>query len=213
MPNPLSRITLNPGNVEIGNIGSRSLAFRPILAIAAMECIATWSHVESFMLKLYVDLAGGAEADAAAVYLAMDSASFKATVVRTLAERKLNPDDLVLLTAITTLVKTAQKDRDKIAHWIWGTASGLPDSILLADPRHLDLKREKIFVYTEQDFNEMRLKFERIARFGMRFRDIVRPSFAQSRDKAFDELSREPEISKIMNRPNQQDKPHVTEHP
>jgi len=49
MPNPLSRIAPNAG-YEINNNGFRTLARRPKLALMAMEAIAAWSNVESFMM-------------------------------------------------------------------------------------------------------------------------------------------------------------------
>jgi|GEM_PF-5235791 len=78
MPNPLSRIPGSWGHIELGEVGTGTLASRPALALAAMECIATWSHVENFMLDLYSDLAGGVESDAAAVFFAVDGAGPRA---------------------------------------------------------------------------------------------------------------------------------------
>ncbi|AXW64707.1 hypothetical protein CJO94_24440 (plasmid) [Ralstonia solanacearum] len=59
MPQPLSRVTPEAGIVVIGNAGDRVLARHPDLAVLAIEAIASWSNVESFMLGLFVELFGG----------------------------------------------------------------------------------------------------------------------------------------------------------
>lgn len=174
MPNPLSRIPGSWGHIEIGEVGTGTLASRPALALAAMECIATWSHVENFMFDFYADLAGGVKTDAAAIYFALTGATPKREVVATLAKRKLDPSRLELFGALTKLAKAGQKERDRLAHWIWGTASGLPNALLLADPRDEAHSSETILVYTQQDFDTIRRQFERLATLYFNFRFIAR---------------------------------------
>ena len=53
MPQPLSKVISN-ASIFIGNAGDRPLARHPKLAILAMEAIASWSNVESFMLSLFM---------------------------------------------------------------------------------------------------------------------------------------------------------------
>lgn len=199
MPQPLSRVAPD-AHFEIGNVGTRSLAQRPALAVMAMEAIAAWSHVDSFMLKLYVELAGGEEADAAAVYLAMESSRAKATLVTVLAERKLSPDNLKLLRAIIKVSESAQKDRDKLAHWVWGTSPQLPDALLLADPRTHFSSPERIFVYKQADFEAMRVKFDRIAIWGNKFYFILIGNPANRDGRIYAQLCQEPEIAETLDR-------------
>lgn len=199
MPQPLSRVAPN-ANAEIGNVGMRSIRSRPALALLAIEVISTWSHVENFMLRLYLDMAGGHETDAAAVYLAMDTANAKTKVVTTLAERRLSPDNQKLLRAILRLVKSYQLDRDKLAHWIWGTSPDLPDAVLLFDPRHVAMTRDKIFVYRENDFEASRQKFERLAHLGSLFRFVIGDHPANREGRLYAQLCAEPEIAGILNR-------------
>lgn len=203
MPQPLSRIA-HHANVEIGNVGDDPLSHRPQIALLAMKSIAAWSNVESFMLRTFVELAGGQKADAAAVFLAMETSTAKSAAISALAERKLSAPNLALLRAIIKVVKSAQKERDKIAHWIWGTSAQLLDALLLADPRNLDLKREEIYVYREADFVAMISRFERIAGWGLSFRFIMRGHVANRDGQLYDELCQEPEISEILRRPARQ---------
>jgi len=157
------------------------------------------------MLNMYVELAGGAEADAAAVYLAMETNSAKSTAISILAERKLDADQLKLLRAIIKVAKSAQKERDKLAHWVWGTSTNLPDALLLSDPRNLQFNNDLIFVYTADDFEAMRRKFERIAGFGFEFRWILMGHPANRDGELYAKLCREPEIAEILRRQAQQD--------
>ncbi len=199
MPQPVSRVK-SDANIEIGNVGTRTLASRPALAVMAMEAIAAWAHVESFMLRMYVELAGGAQSDAAAAYLALDTTSAKSKVVSVLAKLKLSKENYSLLRALIKLTKTAQKDRDKLAHWIWGSSEQLPDAILLADPRNLDLSTDQIFVFREADFESMRVKFERIAGMGLKFRFILLNHPANRDGRLYKEICEEPEIAEILGR-------------
>jgi len=189
MPNPLSRIPGSPGHIELGEVGTGTLASRPALAVAAMECIATWSHVENFMFDFYADLAGGVQSDAAAVFFAVDGAGPKRAIVAALAERKLDPARLELFWALTKLTKAGQKQRDRLAHWIWGTASELPSALLLADPRDASHSRETILVYTQRDFDAIRSQFERLATLYFNFRLIARGQ--DQSHEIFDALSAE----------------------
>ncbi len=204
MPQPLSRVLPNVGGLEIGNVGTRTLTQRPELALMAMEAIATWSHVENFMLRMYVELAGGAGADAAAVYLAMETATAKSAAISVLAARKLTPENQRLLRAIIKLVKTAQKDRDKLAHWVWGLSPDLPDALLLLDPRSLSSSHDQIYVYRSQDFQAMRQRFESLAKHSHLFWFILQNHVANRELQLYERLCQVPEIAEILDRQAQQ---------
>lgn len=198
MPQPLSKVCPD-ASYEIGNVGTRSLLMRPELGLKAMEVIATWSHVESFMLSTYVELAGGDNADAAAVYLAMETSSAKSAAINTLAELKLTQDNLVLLKAIIKILKSSEKHRNKLAHWIWGTSDQIPDGLLLADPRDRRFSPENIYVYKAVDFDGYRTLFSRIAGWGMLFRFILMDHVANRNGELYHQLCAEPEISEVLN--------------
>ena len=199
MPQPLSRVLPKAG-YELGNVGFQTLRRRPSLALAAMECIASWSHVEGFFLQTYVQLAGGAEADAAAVYLAMETSTAKSEAIRVLSERKLSPDNRALMQAIIRVSKAAQKERDKLAHWSWGTSEQLPDALLLADPRKLTPDRKHIYVYRANDFESMRQRFDKIAGWGQLLMFILMDHPANRGGRLYARLCAEPEIASILNR-------------
>src|SRR5690606_34285742 len=114
--------------------------------------------------------------------------------------KKLDDNNRRLLNAIIRIAKSAQKERDKLAHWVWGTSSSLPDALLLSDPRNLNFEADMIYVYTAEDFENIRVKCERIAGFAMRFRFILKGHVANTNNRLYDTLCEEPEISEILNR-------------
>ena len=93
MPQPLSRVSPNAG-VVIGNAGDRPLERHPALASVALEAIASWSNVEGFLLRLFIQLLGGNESLAASVYMALDGQSAKTNAIKAAAANALRDLDL-----------------------------------------------------------------------------------------------------------------------
>lgn len=194
MPQPLSRVAPN-ANVRIGNVGDYPLRRHPDLALLAAEVIASWSNVEAFTLRLFVDLMGGSQEIATTVFLALEVQSQKSAAINAVAAEKLGQEQRALLAAILACVKSNQKRRDKIGHWTWGDTPQIPDALLLINPKNAidsDINREQIFVYKNHDFDEIIKANERLAGFAMRFGFIVRE--APQRDLLFAQLCAEPEI-------------------
>jgi hypothetical protein len=110
-----------------GNAGDRPLARHPDLAVHAIEAIASWSNVESFMLRLFVEVFGRHRSLAADVFLSLEGQAAKSAAINAAAASVLKDRDpeLRLLRAILAIVKTNEKDRNKLAHWTWG---GQPES-------------------------------------------------------------------------------------
>jgi hypothetical protein len=201
MPQPVSKVLPN-ALLVFGNVGDYPLQRHPDLALLAMETIASWAKVESFMLNLYVEMLGGYDDKAAAVYLALDTQRAKTAAINAVAARVLSPENQRLLAAILKLVRSNQKSRDRIAHWIWGDSPNIPDA-LLADPiEHVSgrFNPDRIFVYKKPDFDSVIRANERVAGFGMTFQFIVRGHVANQNNRLYDELCSEPEIREILNR-------------
>lgn len=180
--------------------GYRILHDRQSLCVKALNAIAAWSNVESFMLKTYVELAGGADADAAAIFVALETRSAKSAAIDTLARLKLDDKHLALLRAIISIVNSTQKTRDKLAHWTWGISPQIPDAVLLSDPRNLEQTPDKIFVYRAKDFDDLTAKCDRICGWGMLFRFILNEHPVNSDGRIYDKLYAEPEIQNLLNR-------------
>jgi hypothetical protein len=211
VPQPLSSTYRNAA-VYIGNVGSGFPSppkERPALAVLAAEVIASWSNVEAFMMRLFIDLMGGPADLAARVYLALEAQSAKSAAINAAAEAKLTLKEREMLRAILALAKTHQKTRDKVAHWSWGISPQLPEALLLANPKDLiddDYDRTNIYVYTARDFTDAIKANERLAGYGMNFRFMLTnrdPSTegGQIYDQLYAELAAIPEIQERMGRP------------
>jgi hypothetical protein len=136
VPQPLSRMMPNAG-IILGNAGDRPLARHPELAVLAIEAIASWSNVEAFMLRLFMQLLGGNESLAASVFLALENQASKTAAISAAAATALRerPAELNVLRAILSITKTNEKDRNKLAHGTWGDSPNIPDAVLLVNPR------------------------------------------------------------------------------
>jgi hypothetical protein len=202
MPQPISAVRPN-ANIIIGNNADPTpFSQRPQLAPLAIEGIASWSTVESFMLRLYVTMCGGPEDKAAAIFLSLESQSPKSAAIQAVA--KFFPaDQQALLRAILAISKTRQKHRDKLAHWVWGTSRELPDALLLVNPRTTiwdQINRDDVFVYTSQDFNEIINANRRLAGHISLFRMIISGHLANRNNELYDELCAVPEIREKLDR-------------
>ncbi len=197
MPEQLSRVAPEAG-VMIGNAGDRPLSRHPDLAVLAMEALASWSNVEAFLLRLFVELFGGQGALAADVFLSLQTQSAKSAAIETAAARVLEnrPEELRVLRAILGIAKTNEKERNKLAHWTWGESKQIPDALLLVDPRSVDdhLDRSNIYVYRAQDFQSIIRANDRLCGFGLTFTFILIGHVANDEGRLLRELVAEPDI-------------------
>ena len=217
MPQPLSRVRPGGCSYHLNNVGDYPLREREQLARAAMEGIASFATVESWMLELYLELAGGNKSIAASMFLTLESRSARSSVLQPLIAA-LEPRYQDLYRAIAKLLRTRALDRDKLAHWVWGVSNDLPDALLLADPKALALINyaeraetsrlpDHIFVYRASDFVSIIERNNELAGFGQRFRFIVRGHPANREDRLYHELCAEPALADILRRQDERDQP------
>jgi hypothetical protein len=209
MPQPLSHLR-KPVGFNLNNVGDYVLRERETLARAAMEGIATFATVESWMLELYLDLAGGNKSVAAEIFLELESRSSRSAALQPLIAR-LEQRYQELYHAIAKLLKTRALDRDKLAHWVWGISAQLPDALLLADPKALALLdplepnyREKlkasIWIYKAKDFTDIIEGNIQLASFGFKFRWIMKNHPKNREDELYHALCAEPVLADILRR-------------
>jgi hypothetical protein len=202
-PQPLSKVNPN-ATVVAGNAGHRVLFERPALAVLAMEGIASFSNVESFLLRLFVRIFGGDESLAARIYLTLDGQGPKTAV---LAEAiKAMPDQryAALTTAIVGISKSNQQERDKLAHRVFGLSPNLPDALLLIDPKAMiadtGIDRSKVWVYKANDFERIITANDRLCGHGMILLFILNGHPANQEDRLYDQLCKEPEVRERLDR-------------
>jgi hypothetical protein len=135
MPQPLSTYGPNTGIVHIASSDSSPSRHRPTLALGAMHAIAEWSIVDTSMSIVFVTLLGNNPGPAAAIYASIGSGAKKAAF-GAIAESSIT--DLTVLDlfgAISKRYASLADERHRLAHWVWGHASYIPDGVLLCDPR------------------------------------------------------------------------------
>lgn len=178
MPQPLSKVRPNYQFLQYGNVGDRPFEERPRLGILAMAAIASWSNVETFMLHAFVELLGGQQSLAADVYVALDGKAAKNAAIEAAAKRALadSPELQQVFWTLLSIVKSAQKERDKLAHWQWGTVSDLPDALILVDPRkdYLESSESDPFVYRERDLTDLITRNNEICGLLLQFRAVLK---------------------------------------
>ena len=217
MPKALSHLH-RPIGYQLNNVGDFPLRERERLARYAMECIASFSTVESWMLNLYLDLVGGNKSDAAALFMKMESRGTRSAALAPFISR-LDKKYQSLYRAIEQLMKIRAKPRDKLAHWVWGISHDLPEALLLANPKALatldhlsptysdDMKKE-IWIYEAKDFEKIIQENNELAGFGMEFRFIVRGHPANRGDQLYQSLCAQPALAEILNRQSKRDQSH-----
>jgi hypothetical protein len=202
MPQPLSRV-MPTASVYMNNIGDFPLQRHPEMALLIAEVISTWATVEAFMLDMFVDMMGGDSNNAAIVFLALEAQSAKSAAIQAIARKVLSPDNQKLLSAILAPVKSGQKERDKVAHGVWGDSPQINDGVLLSDPRDKYNGQSRylnIFVYKFEDFDAIRRKNQRLSSFGMSFHYIITGHITNKDGDIFHRLCSEPEIREKLDR-------------
>ena len=204
MPQPLSRVAPD-ASIALGIAADRPLAKHANLALLAIEAIASWSNVESFMLHLFIELFGGQGSLAADVFLALDGQAAKSAAIDAAANSVLSdrPDELKVLRAIMAIAKTNEKDRNKLAHWTWGESPDLPDALLLVSPRAYlgNLDRSDVYVYKEGDFTRIVLANDRLCGYGLLLRFVIQGHAGNRDGSMLAQLKGKAEIQERLARP------------
>jgi hypothetical protein len=201
MPQPISRV--NPrANIAIANAGDRPLLRHPDLAALAIEAIASWSNVESFLFNMFIELLGGNESVAANIYLSLENQSAKNAALNAAAETQLKEkaEEYAVFKAIMSIAKTNEKSRNKLAHWTWGDSTNIDDAILLINPRSLinGLDKSEVFLYKERDFTSITEANDRLCGYGLEFNFILKNHVANRDGALLLKLQNTPEIQERL---------------
>ena len=219
MPQPLSRV--NPGvNINLGNNSDSPSRHRPALALLAMNVVAEWSILESFVTTLFTKMLGSSAEIGTEMYVALSGGAAQNAAFRAVADATLKGDEKDVFEAIFAEYKSISKMRNNIAHWVWGHSPELPDAALLIDPKHFtrwrvsfdkaiasrtgeslpDTPRDKIFVYRDSDFILISNKIQRLIGFVVDFNFVLSNHVANQGGQLLQRLLVEPEILEFVSR-------------
>lgn len=117
--------------------GRIDLQTKPKIAKAVARCVARWAEVEFQFSTLLTEMVRGNAELVFAIYASLTSAIQKAAILRTVAERSLNERDFELFSALLLISSSAEKQRNRLVHWMWGRSPKIKHGLLLADPKTL----------------------------------------------------------------------------
>ncbi len=141
-------------------------AKRPLLAQIIGDCTAIWPYIEHDMALALSGLLNAKSPAALGVFIALRGFRTQKEVIEGAARVALSDNEQRLLSACLTVIWTAQKARDDIAHGLWGVLDSEVDTLMwisgadygpwnaaslaAGGAGHGELLK-KCFVYTKQD--------------------------------------------------------------
>lgn len=139
---PFSKIRSN-GNYAFG---TDLLGSRPDLMTLVGIAIAGWSVAQAHLGNTFAALLGAKHPVTMSIYAAFDSFMVQRQILVTAANELLPKRYAAIFRATLKIIEKAAKDRNRLAHWIWGVSVDPEIStkvLLLANPRHVWATRVK----------------------------------------------------------------------
>lgn len=149
---------------------------RPHQAMKVARCISEFSNLET-MLPVTLAFMLSADAETTfSMWSSLENRSAQLRLIDAAAESQLEDDyhDCWIVLS-TKYIRAVMKERDKLAHWVWGYTDELPDTLLLTEPIQkaraqwkmtsvvpvvpTPVSREGVFVVTDGDLDRI---FKRI---------------------------------------------------
>jgi hypothetical protein len=199
-----------------------AMVVRPKLAGKVAHCIALWAEIEIFLGAFLGLLLHTNEKAAVAMYSALENRAAQLRMLIAAAEASLEPSRFEVVTAfLSSIIRPAMRERDRLAHWTWGHSDQLPDALLIAEPGHTlshlmeALKRQRGVrptVDVPSDFTKIyvvrQTDLDGIAKRSAAARDLLRVAMATvwnlntpaQRDVYLQQLSSVPEIRAALDR-------------
>lgn len=228
MPQPLSKH--GPlKSLSIGNNSDSPSRHRPELALLAMQVIAEWSILESFMAGLLVKMLGANPGPAAAMYSSLTGGAAQRAAFRAIADVSINDESVRnVFEATLSTYSSLSVQRNKIVHWTWGHSDDIPDGVLLANPRammeyQLEMKVDTdalmaggefdsnknripindIFIYKKVDFEKLSESINALIRQIMELGFVLTGHAANKDGRLLRQLLETPLVREFVNRRNQ----------
>jgi hypothetical protein len=215
--NPLKRVRLDWETISIGHNPAEAMELRPALAVKVSQCIGTSALVELWLGLTLAHLMKADHRAALAMFNSVQSRSAQAGMLRAAAEEALSsqPEKDLFECILSAGILPAFKERDKLAHWIWGYSLQLPHDLLLMEPienqdfhvqmfieAKFDPCRDNVYVVTEQYLASVVEKLKRALSFAGRTVALLRMHDPE-RAQQYLRLSSEPEIQAALVRLNE----------
>lgn len=130
-----------PQPIDMVKLGARyrlrydPMSDDPAISVAIANCITQWSRVELHIGYLFASLLKINEKQGASLFASFESASAKRHAIRTLALSTMTEEELLLFDKLLSQIKSHQKIRDKVAHWLIGISEDIKNAFVLVDQK------------------------------------------------------------------------------
>ena len=137
------------------------------------------------------------------------------------------PAEFRLLEGLLRLIKSRQKVRDKVAHWLWGVSAAFPDAMIMVDPKNVSLMTstqmensrngtlsqadfrinpKHLYLYTYESLKSESSDFHEVTRL---IYDLVTPYMAHESDPGrssrFEMLTKDARLAEFLNQTSPED--------
>ena len=210
------------------DVGTRSIGQRPDIESRIGNCLMAWPHIEAEMAVVFAQLIGGDNVAALAVFQTIRRSVSQRDAISEAAKVSLNEIDTELLSAILSLHKSIEAERNALAHGHFGTSTKLPDAVVWMntadyiatrtsitltnnpqwdDERHLKLL-SRLSVYNATDISAIHSDMRELADIWYNFTLYLRsPPLSKARADKYRQLCERPRIPEELEKLRQKNSP------
>jgi hypothetical protein len=143
MPQPIDKIVPDPHVILDTNV----LADKPDIAIIVVRIFAVWAAIERELNILLVRLLGADAKPVHAVFSILQTQGLRTAALEAAAKSTLSTEDFDIFSAALSVANSAQKTRNRLAHWAWGKCEQRPELLVLGDPDGLKERDTRAAAY------------------------------------------------------------------
>jgi hypothetical protein len=118
---------------------------RPNIALGIALIASHWADIELLLGIMYTYLLAGQEPTALSNYFSQRDLNKRRAMCHHAAKLKLSPDLVSELSDLYDKVSKVATERNTIVHGLWAITDSKPDSVLLAEPKEVGSRVDKIF--------------------------------------------------------------------
>jgi hypothetical protein len=150
------------------HIGKAAVVERPQLCYLGMSVVIEYASLEVALSALFTRMLGANAGPAVAILSVIKNNNIRNEAFRAVADDTLTKENLEFLNAVLAACEVADKERNRIAHWIWAVERQLPDSVALIDPRKVATIQQHVGIMSG---SSTKPSFDELAAIGEKIRD------------------------------------------
>jgi len=129
MPQPYPKHLKN-FKVEVGVAALK----RPQHLMIGMYAVSLYSQVDLMLATAFSNLLGSDPAPTVAMLNSLRNGRIRREAMVAVAKDILIDEEMKLFRAVLSVTGSVEKERNRLAHWLWGIDDQLPDKVVLVDP-------------------------------------------------------------------------------